>query len=135
MHPGQLKSQHTGGRLLLAVLAAWIGLLTFPANADDARNGCFCLAHPSGTMLRGCFAYQAKSDFYATALCSDPETVQESEQMITQEWQRIESGKDRCKQCLRQRPENDPEIPRGGREAGSPFALPSSGPANEEPTR
>jgi hypothetical protein len=56
----------------------------------------------SGVVLRGCVAFKARTDFYETAVCTDPDTGQVSEQLITDEWQRIPAGEERCDPCQRQ---------------------------------
>ncbi|MFO1434132.1 MAG: tetratricopeptide repeat protein [Candidatus Competibacteraceae bacterium] len=89
--------------IIQCLLIVWLCLLTASVYAGAAPDECFCLvrkADPAGAILRGCEAYKAGTDFYATAVCTDPETGQKSEQMITDEWQRIAAGEDRCNQNL-----------------------------------
>jgi len=114
------------------VLTAWFCLLAFPVRAGETPDDCFCLAHASGAVLRGCFAYKAKADFYATATCTDPETGQKSEQMMTQEWQRIASGEDRCKPCRAPGRGTASETPRGDEEKSGASTSPTAQPAGLE---
>lgn len=117
-------------------LAAWFCLFALPVLAGDPPDDCFCLAHASGAVLRGCFAYKAKTDFYATATCTDPETGQKSEQMMTQEWQRIPSGEDRCKPCRAMPRGAASEPPRGGDDDQSGASTsPTAKPAGPESTK
>lgn len=102
---------------LLAVLAS-----------DAAAAECFCLVHPTGAVLRGCTAWTAANDRYATAACVDPETGATSEQTLTAEWQRLADGVDRCTPCRRPAARRTPELPRGGdeTEANASAQRPSS---------
>jgi hypothetical protein len=80
------------------ILVAWLCLL--PAGASSTSEDCFCLMNrSSGVVLRGCVAYKARTDFYETAVCTDPDTGKTSEQLITDEWQRIPAGGERCDPC------------------------------------
>jgi hypothetical protein len=56
------------------------------ARADE----CFCLGHSTGAILRGCEAYKASTDFYSTAVCTDPETGKRSQQTMYSDWKRID---------------------------------------------
>src|ERR1700730_6233703 len=87
------------------------------ARADE----CFCLTNPqTAAILRGCEAFKASTDFYATAVCTDPVTGQKAEQTLYSEWKRIEPGADRCNPCKRLTlPGTAKELPRGGEDAGS----------------
>lgn len=121
--------------ILQCLLIVWLLLLTASVYAGDAPDECFCLvpkSDPKGPILRGCQAYKAGTDFYATAVCTDPETGQKSEQMITDEWKRIAAGEDRCNPC-RQVRGPAPDVPR----PGSPPkpSPPPPPPAGQEPTR
>jgi hypothetical protein len=80
------------------------------ARADE----CFCLSHSTGAILRGCEAYKAATDFYSTAVCTDPETGKRSQQTMYSDWKRIEAGADRCAPCLRTSRGPTDEVPRGG---------------------
>ena len=132
MHARRRKFREAGGKVRRAVLATCICLTVSPARAADEQDSCFCLVHSSGAILRGCFAYQARTDFYATAVCTDPETGKTSEQLITNEWQRISSGEDRCNPCRRQARETASEVPRGDEGKGSPSSPQSSLPAGQK---
>ena len=121
--------------ILQCLLIVWLCLLTASADAGDPPDPCFCLvrkADPVGPILRGCQSFKAGTDFYATAVCTDPQTGQQSEQMITDEWQRIAVGEDRCNPC-RQVRGSAPDVPR----PGSPPkpSSPPPPPAGQEPTR
>jgi hypothetical protein len=93
-----------------------------PAVCSMARTDeCFCLTNPqTAAILRGCEAFKAATDFYSTAVCTDPVTGQKAEQTMYSEWQRIEAGADRCNPCKRLTlPGTAKELPRGGEDAGS----------------
>ena len=93
-----------------------------PAVCSMARaDECFCLTNPqTAAILRGCEAFKASTDFYATAVCTDPVTGQKAEQTLYSEWKRIEPGADRCNPCKRLTlPGTAKELPRGGEDAGS----------------
>ena len=81
-------------------------------------------------MLRGCTEYKGPQDFYATAVCRDPETGQSSEQLISGDWERVEDGADRCAPC-RQVVRNPPTLPRGDEENAGTGA--SGDPADAQP--
>jgi hypothetical protein len=121
--------------LLLRLRVVWLCLLTASAYAGNAPDECFCMvrsADPAGAILRGCQAYKAGTDFYATAVCTDPETGQKSEQTITEEWQQIATGADRCNPCRQVRGPTD-VLPRPG-SPPKPSPLPAP-PAGQESTR
>jgi hypothetical protein len=93
-----------------------------PAVCSMARaDECFCLTNPqTAAILRGCEAYKAATDFYSTAVCTDPVTGLKAEQTMYSEWQRIEAGADRCNPCKRLIPPGTAkELPRGGEDTGS----------------
>ena len=95
-----------------------VGHLCDMARADE----CFCVIHSSsGAILRGCEAFKAPTDFYSTAVCTDPETGKRSEQTMYSEWKRIEAGADRCNPCKPISRGTARELPRGG-----PSATPSA---------
>ena len=129
-----IQPRNLGRTLSRTVLAAWLCLFALPVLAGDPPDDCFCLAHTSGAVLRGCFAYKAKTDFYATATCTDPETGQKSEQMMTQEWRHIPSGEDRCKPCRTIPRETAPEPPRGSDQSGASTS-PTAKPTGPESTK
>ena len=85
-----------------------------------AADECFCLSHATGAILRGCEAYKAPTDFYSTAVCTDPETGKRSQQTMYSDWKRIEAGADRCAPCLRAPRGITDEVPRGADEAPKP---------------
>ena len=89
------------------------GLL--PAVCSMARaDECFCLTNPqTAAILRGCEAFKAPTDFYSTAVCTDPVTGQKSQQTMYSEWQRIEASADRCDPCKRPALGTAKELPRG----------------------
>jgi hypothetical protein len=113
MHAGPRISRNGRGRMA-RILVVWLGLLASSAVASSTQAECFCLMHASGAILRGCIAYKARTDFYTTAVCTDPETKQTAEQLITSEWQRIPAGQDRCNPCRRQVRRATDEVPRQG---------------------
>ena len=116
-----VSARNLSGQAIRTVMATGLWLLSCPGFAAEAQDACFCLSHPSGAILRGCEAFQARSDFYATAVCTAPETVEVAEQLITDEWQRLAAGADRCNPCRRQTREKAPEVPRGnGDDGGTP---------------
>jgi hypothetical protein len=81
------------------------------ARADE----CFCLTNPqTAAILRGCEAFKAPTDFYSTAVCTDPISGQKRVQTMYSEWQRIEAGADRCDPCKRPAKGTATELPRGG---------------------
>jgi len=81
---------------------------------------CFCLSHSTGAILRGCEAYKAPTDFYSTAVCTDPESGKKSQQTMYSDWKRIEAGADRCAPCQRAPRGTAPEVPRGGDDVPKP---------------
>ncbi len=93
--------------LLLALCSA--------ARADE----CFCLSHTTGAILRGCEAYKAPTDYFSTAVCTDPETGARSTQTMYTDWTQIKAGADRCDPC-RPVARGTPEVPRGGDNASRP---------------
>ncbi len=87
------------------------GLITATGPGPRADE-CFCLTNPAtGATLRGCDTYKAPTDYYSTAVCTDPETGLKSEQTMYSGWQRIEAGTDRCDPC-RRAARVVPEVPR-----------------------
>lgn len=120
------------GRILGTVLAIWLWLLTPPARTANAQDECFCIAHSLGAILRGCTAYKARTDFYATAVCTDPDTGKKAEQTITTEWRRLTDGEDLCTPCRRQVRGTTDETPRAKNgESGTPSPQ-TSKPGNQE---
>jgi hypothetical protein len=94
----------------LLVIGGLVMVAGLPSQADE----CFCLTNPAtGALLRGCEAYKASTDYYWTAVCTDPETGLQSEQTMSPDWQRIEEGADRCNPCRRTPPSAETEVPRG----------------------
>lgn len=94
-----------------------VGALCHAARADE----CFCAIHSnSGAILRGCEAFKAPTDFYSTAVCTDPDTGKRTEQVMNSGWTRIESGAERCRPCQRARQSNS-DVPRGQ----GPSSIPS----------
>jgi hypothetical protein len=88
------------------------GLITATGPGPRADE-CFCLTNlATGATLRGCEAYKAPTDYYSTAVCTDPETGLKSEQTMYSDWQRIEAGADRCDPCRRAPRGIAPEVPR-----------------------
>jgi hypothetical protein len=98
--------------LIVFVLLA----ISSTAHADK----CFCLSHSTGAILRGCEAYKAATDFYSTAVCTDPESGKRSQQTMYSDWKRIEAGADRCAPCQRAARGTAPEVPRGGDDVPMP---------------
>jgi hypothetical protein len=93
------------------VLVFGLMMATGPGPRADE---CFCLTNPAtGATVRGCEAYKAPTDYYSTAVCTDPETGRKSEQTMSPEWQRIEDGFDRCNPCRRASQSAEQEVPRG----------------------
>ena len=89
-------------------------LLALVATCATTRaDECFCLSHATGAILRGCEAYKAATDFYSTAVCTDPETGKRSQQTMHSDWKRIEAGADRCAPCRRASRGTAVEVPRG----------------------
>jgi hypothetical protein len=100
------------------MILGFVGALFHVARADE----CFCVIHSSsGAILRGCEAFKAPTDFYSTAVCTDPETGKRSEQTMYSDWKRIEAGADRCNPCKPISRGTSRELPRGG-----PGATPSA---------
>lgn len=96
------------------------GLITAVCSIAQADE-CFCLTNKeTAAILRGCDAFKAATDFYMTALCTDPLTGQKTEQTMHSEWQRIEAGADRCNPCKRAVRGTAQELPRGHDEVGRP---------------
>jgi hypothetical protein len=62
---------------------------------------------------RGCEAYKAPTDFYSTAVCTDPESGKKSQQTMYSDWKCIEAGADRCAPCRRAPRGTAEEVPRG----------------------
>ena len=60
-------------RVATLIFFAMIAAISPTGRADE----CFCLTHSTGAILRGCEAYKAPTDFYSTAVCTDPEIRQE----------------------------------------------------------
>ncbi|MDE5454136.1 hypothetical protein GWE18_15005 [Bradyrhizobium sp. CSA112] len=86
-----------------------VGIVCHAARADE----CFCAIHSSsGAILRGCEAFKAPTDFYSTALCTDPDTGKRSVQVMYSDWTRMEAGAERCRPCQRARQSNS-DVPRG----------------------
>jgi hypothetical protein len=109
----------------MALRIPWVvlvfGLIVAAAPGPRAAE-CFCLTNAkTGVTLRGCEAYKAPTDYYSTAVCTDPQTGRKSEQTMSTDWQRIEEGADRCTPCRRMPP----------RAASPPRGLPA--PAPEPP--
>jgi hypothetical protein len=102
----------------VATMLIVLGLIAIcpMARADE----CFCLGHSTGAILRGCEAYKASTDFYPTAVCTDPETGKRSQQTMYSDWKRIEAGADRCAPCQRPPRGTTDEVPRGGDDAPNP---------------
>jgi len=96
-------------RVVAAILMFGLPALPAIVHADE----CFCLIHGSDAILRGCEAYKAATDFYSTAVCTDPVTGKQSEQTIYSDWKRIEAGTDRCAPCKRAPRGTAKEPPRG----------------------
>jgi hypothetical protein len=95
----------------IMMILGLVGALPHIARADE----CFCVIHSSsGAILRGCEAFKAATDFYSTAVCTDPETGKRSEQTMHSDWKRIETGADRCNPCKPIPRGTSPELPRGG---------------------
>lgn len=104
-------------RLLATVLVFVVAAVTgSTVRADD----CFCLTNAAtDAILRGCEAYKASTDFYSTAVCTDPISGKPYEQTLYPDgqWQRIEAGADRCDPCRPQPRGAAAELPRGGETA------------------
>jgi hypothetical protein len=103
----------------VAVTVLIVGLVTAVGQPARARE-CFCLSHATGAILRGCEAFKAPTDFYPTAICTDPETGKRSKQTMYSDWNRIEAGADRCDPCRRVTQGIAPELPRGDNGALGP---------------
>ena len=96
-------------------------VLALVAISSTARaDECFCLSHSTGAILRGCEAYKAPTDFYSTAVCTDPESGKKSQQTMYSDWKRIEAGADRCAPCQRAPRGTAAEVPRGGDDVPKP---------------
>jgi hypothetical protein len=102
-------------RVATLIFFAMIGI-----NPTGRADECFCLTHSTGAILRGCEAYKAPTDFYSTAVCTDPESGKKSEQTMRSDWKRIEAGADRCAPCQRTPRGTTDEVPRGGDDAPKP---------------
>ena len=102
-----------------AAMMMILGLVAAMSNIARADE-CFCVIHStSGAILRGCEAFKAATDFYSTAVCTDPETGKRSQQVMYSDWKRIEAGADKCRPCQRAAQET-PEAPRGADEVPRP---------------
>lgn len=88
-------------------------VLMMTAGRGAAAEDCFCLVRADGAILRGCDAFKAPTDFYWTAVCTDPAIGHKATQTIAPEWQRIEAGADRCDPCRAALRDAGPEPPRG----------------------
>lgn len=101
-------------RLLATVLVFVVTAVTgSTVRADD----CFCLTNAAtAAILRGCEAYKASTEFYSTAVCTDPVNGKTSQQTLYPDgqWQRIEAGADRCDPCRPPPRGPAPVLPRGG---------------------
>jgi hypothetical protein len=94
----------------MMMILGLVGAAFQMARADE----CFCVIHSSsGAILRGCEDFKAPTDFYSTAVCTDPETGKRSEQTMYSEWKRIEAGADRCNPCKPISRGTAREVPRG----------------------
>ncbi len=108
-------------RTLAAILTFLILFGLVVAIGQGARaDECFCLSHSTGAILRGCEAFKAATDFYSTAVCTDPATRKPSRQIIYSDWKRIEAGADRCSPCRPAPREAAREVPRGDEERKPP---------------
>lgn len=55
------------------------------AGAMARADECFCLTNPqTAAILRGCEAFKAPTDFYSTAVCTDPVTGEKAKQNHTE---------------------------------------------------
>jgi hypothetical protein len=109
-------------RSVIAV-AVLLGMAWLHIPALEAQETCFCLRHQDGARLRGCTAFKGPQDFYETATCTDPETGQTSEQMITRDWQQISEGTEGCSPCRPTTARSTDFVPRGDGEE-----VPEAGP-------
>jgi hypothetical protein len=98
------------------IFVALVTSMSAKAHADE----CFCLSHSTGAILRGCEAYKTPTDFYSTAVCTDPESGKKSQQTMYSDWKRIEAGSDRCTPCQRAPRGTAPEVPRGDDDVPKP---------------
>ncbi|MCS3932079.1 MULTISPECIES: hypothetical protein [Bradyrhizobium] len=107
---------------ITVMILALVGATCQTARADE----CFC-AHnsKSGATLRGCEVFKAPTDFYSTAVCTDPETGKRSQQILYSDWTSIEDGADGCRPCQRARQSNS-DVPRGQVPPSTPPNLPSA---------
>ena len=103
-------------RAAAALLVGLVAVVGPPAQAQE----CFCLGHATGAILRGCEAFSAPTDFYPTAICTDPETGKRSQQTMYSDWKRIEAGADRCDPCRPAARGTASEVPRGDNDAPRP---------------
>jgi hypothetical protein len=104
-------SKHVATLIVFALVA-----ISATARADE----CFCLSHSTGAILRGCEAYKGATDFYSTAVCTDPESGKKSQQTMYSDWKRIAAGADRCAPCQRAARGTASEVPRGGDDVPKP---------------
>jgi hypothetical protein len=108
-------------REMMSKSVATLILFALVGTSPTARaEECFCLSHSTGAILRGCESYKAATDFYSTAVCTDPETGKRSQQTMYSDWKRIEAGADRCAPCQRASRRATDEVPRGGDDAPKP---------------
>jgi hypothetical protein len=101
-------------------LASGLGLLLLigmpsaatPVPTDDLT--CFCLRHPSGSVLTGCRARLASPhDTMPRATCRDDETGQNRASFTVDNiWTVIEAGQDRCTPCDNRPPRRTFDPPR-----------------------
>jgi hypothetical protein len=66
---------------------------------DLDPNACFCMRHETGQFRRSCTAFKGPQDFFATAVCTDPETGTSSEGLITNNWEVVKAGGPGCEVC------------------------------------
>lgn len=115
-----------GRKRLWVTLLGALCVFAVPGGAV-AQEDCFCLIHPTtGGILRGCTAWRAPHEHYSRAECTDPDTGASSEQLVTDEWQRIPDGADRCTPCRRLRSSREGDfLPRGDDERLAPASGPT----------
>jgi hypothetical protein len=93
------------------------GIVPSPLLAQDLDpTACFCVRHESGQFRRGCTAFKGPQDFFATAICKDPETGKSSEGLIDKRWEVIKDGAPGCEVC-RPKARRTIDVPRGDGES------------------
>jgi len=102
----------------VTAVVAWSTWTSSSWAQDIDPDACFCLRHRSGQFQRGCHAEKFPGQFFATALCRDPENADlEAETAITPVWTVVPEGDEGCEVCrpelrdTKDRPRGDEDEP------------------------